>query len=84
MQKGLSSREAEKLLLKHGENLLSSEKRDSAAKIFASQFKDLLTLILLGASAVSVFMREYIDAFTIMAIVFINAVIPFDYVKQAF
>lgn len=77
MQKGLSDREAEKLLLKHGENLLSSEKRDSAAKIFASQFKDLLTLILLGAAAVSVFMGEFIDAFTIMAIVFINALIGF-------
>lgn len=78
MQKGLSSREAEKLLLKHGENLLSSEKRESAAKIFASQFKDFLTLILLGAAAVSIFMVEYIDAFTIMAIVFINAVIGFS------
>ena len=78
MQKGLSSREAEKLLLKHGENLLSSEKRESAVKIFASQFKDFLTLILLGAAAVSVFMGEYIDAFTIMAIVFINAVIGFS------
>lgn len=78
MQKGLSDREAEKLLEKHGENVLSSEKRDSAAKIFASQFKDLLTLILLGAAAVSVFMGEFIDAFTIMAIVFINAVIGFS------
>ncbi len=78
MQKGLSDREAEKLLEKHGENVLSSEKRDSAAKIFVSQFKDLLTLILLGAAAVSVFMGEYIDAFTIMAIVFINAVIGFS------
>ncbi len=78
MQKGLSGREAEKLLEKHGENVLSSEKRDSAAKIFASQFKDLLTLILLGAAAVSVFMGEFIDAFTIMTIVFINALIGFS------
>ena len=78
MQKGLSDREAEKLLEKHGENVLSSEKRDSAAKIFASQFKDLLTLILLGAAAVSLFIGEFIDAFTIMAIVFINAVIGFS------
>ena len=78
MQKGLSGREAEKLLEKHGENVLSTEKRESAAKIFVSQFKDLLTLILLGAAAVSVFMGEFIDAFTIMAIVFINAVIGFS------
>ena len=62
MQKGLSDREAEKLLEKHGENVLSSEKRDSAAKIFVSQFKDLLTLILLGAAAVSVFMGSDEDA----------------------
>ena len=78
MQKGLSGREAEKLLEKHGENVLSTEKRESAAKIFVSQFKDLLPLILLGAAAVSVFMGEFIDAFTIMAIVFINAVIGFS------
>ncbi|MBQ7874214.1 MAG: cation-translocating P-type ATPase [Oscillospiraceae bacterium] len=78
MQKGLSNREAAALLKKHGENVLAAEKHESAAKIFISQFKDLLTLILLGAAAVSVFMGEFIDAFTIMAIVFINAVIGFS------
>ena len=78
MQKGLSGREAEILLKKYGENKLISEKRESGIKIFVSQFKDLLTLILLGAAAVSVFMGEFIDAFTIFAIVFINAVIGFS------
>ncbi len=78
MQKGISNREAKILLEKYGENKLASEKKESAAKIFISQFRDLLTLILLGAAAVSVFMGEYIDAFTIMAIVFINAVIGFS------
>ena len=78
MQKGLSSREAEELLKKYGKNILSAENRESAAKIFISQFKDLLTLILLAAAAVSVFMGEAIDAITIMAIVFINAVIGFS------
>lgn len=78
MQKGLSSREAEQLLNRNGENLLDSEKRESAIKIFVSQFKDLLTLILLIAAAVSVFIGEYIDAFTVMAIVFLNSVIGFS------
>ena len=78
MQKGLSGKEAAELLKKHGENVLATEKHESAAKIFVSQFKDLLTLILLGAAAVSIFMGEIIDAFTIMAIVFINAVIGFS------
>lgn len=78
MQKGLSDREAEILLEKYGENVLSSEKRENAAKIFVSQFKDLLTLILLGASAVSLFIGELADSFTIMAIVFLNAALGFS------
>ena len=78
MEKGLSSQKAALLLEKFGENVLSSEKRESAAKIFASQFKDLLTLILLAAAGVSFFMGEYIDAVTIIAIVFLNAVLGFS------
>ena len=78
MQKGLSEQKAAALLKEYGENALASEKKESAAKIFFSQFKDLLTLILLCAAAVSVFMGEFIDSFTIMAIVFINAVIGFS------
>ena len=78
MQKGLSEQKAAALLKEYGENLLISEKKESGAKIFFSQFKDLLTLILLCAAVVSVFMGEFIDAFTIMAIVFLNALIGFS------
>ncbi len=78
MQKGLSEKEAEILLEKHGENFLFSEKRENAAKIFAAQFRDLLTLILLAASVVSLFIGELVDSFTIMAIVFLNAVLGFS------
>ena len=78
MQKGLSEQKAAALLKEYGENSLASEKKESAVKIFFSQFKDLLTLILLCAAAISVFMGEFIDSFTIMAIVFINAVIGFS------
>ena len=53
MQKGISSQKAAEILKTHGENLLASDKKESAAGIFFSQFKDLLTLILLGAAAVS-------------------------------
>lgn len=77
MQKGLSSIKAAELLKKHGENLLSAEKHQSAATLFASQFKDLLTLILLCSTAISFILGEYVDAVTIMAIVFINAILGF-------
>lgn len=78
MQKGLSSEKAAALLAQHGENELSAERRQSAAALFASQFKDLLTLILLCSTVISLLLGEYVDAVTIMAIVFINAVLGFS------
>ena len=44
---GLTSREAQRLLEKNGKNQLVSGKRISAFKIFISQFKDILVIILL-------------------------------------
>ena len=78
MQKGLSAQKAEILLKEYGENLLETKRKESAARIFINQFRDLLTLILLAAAAVSVFIGEAVDSLTIMAIVFINAVIGFS------
>ena len=77
MQKGLTSAEAARLLEKHGENILEGENRQSAAALFASQFKDLMTLILLCGAVISMLLGEYVDAVTIMAIVFLNAVLGF-------
>lgn len=77
MQKGLSSIKAAELLKEHGENVLSAEKHQGAAALFASQFKDLLTLILLCSTVISFLLGEYIDAVTIMTIVFINAILGF-------
>ena len=77
MQKGLTSAEAARLLEKHGENILEGESRQSAAALFVSQFKDLLTLILLCGAVISLLLGEYVDSVTIMAIVFINAVLGF-------
>ena len=78
LQKGLSSEKAAALLKEHGENILQEEKRRGAFLLFADQFKDFLTLILLLSAVVSLFLGEVIDAFTIMAIVFLNAVLGFS------
>ena len=74
---GLSSAEANRRLRQEGANTLSSEKQISAAKIFAGQFKDFLTLILLVSTAISLFMGEYAEALTIAVIVLMNAVMGF-------
>ncbi|KAF0197993.1 MAG: sarco/endoplasmic reticulum calcium-translocating P-type ATPase/golgi membrane [Bacillota bacterium] len=70
---GLTPREAEDRLEIYGHNRLAEKRRPSAIRIFLAQFKDLMTLILLGATLVSGLLGEYADAATIIAIVLLNA-----------
>ena len=74
---GLSSNEAARLLREHGPNLLHASKKTSAVKIFASQFKDMMVLILLGSTVISLLVGEITEALTIIAIVFLNALLGF-------
>ena len=60
-----------------GPNGLSAGKKPGALKIFAGQFKDVMMLILLAATAVSAFMGEIYDAITIIAIVLMDATLGF-------
>lgn len=78
MERGLSEEKAAALLEEWGENVLVGEKAPGAFSLFAGQFKDLLTLILLLSAAVSLFLGEVVDAFTIMIIVFLNAILGFS------
>lgn len=74
---GLSSEEAAKRLRKYGENQLAAGKKRSRCRIFANQFKDLLVLILLAATVISLFLGQVYDALTIMIIVVINALLGY-------
>lgn len=74
---GLTTKQAEKNLREYGENVLKGGKKIKAGKILASQFKDVLTMILLFSTVLSVVMGEVTEAFTIMAIVFLNALLGF-------
>lgn len=74
---GLSSSEAAKRLRENGPNSLSQGKKVNAMKIFAGQFKDFLTLILLASTLISLFMGEYAEALTIAVIVLLNAIMGF-------
>lgn len=51
--KGLSAIEVEKRLKNYGSNILPSGKKFSALKLFFSQFKDALIIVLLGAATLS-------------------------------
>lgn len=74
---GLTEKEAAARLKAVGENTLGDEKKSSPAKIFIGQFKDVMVMILLGATVISVFLGEITDAVTIILIVLLNAILGF-------
>lgn len=60
-----------------GENSLKEKKQDSYIKKFFTQFHNALIYILLGASAVTAFLHEWVDSGVIFAVVIINVIIGF-------
>lgn len=75
--KGISSKEAEKLLARDGYNQLEQKKKRNPIRIFANQFRDIMVMILLVATVVSIFLNEFYDAITIILIVLVNAILGF-------
>ncbi len=75
--KGLSSSEAKKRLRIYGTNSLQTASTQSWVEIFLRQFSDVLIVILLIAAATSFILGERGDAYTILAIVILNAILGF-------
>lgn len=76
-REGLSQSEAERRLAKIGANQLAANKRKPLFTVLLDQFKDFMVLILFVATLISYFLGEYLDAITIIAIIFINGVLGF-------
>jgi Ca2+-transporting ATPase len=76
-ESGLSPAEAQKRLAEYGSNELQKEKRSSPIKMFLEQFKDILLIILLIATGLSLAIGEIIDAIVIVAIVIATVVLGF-------
>lgn len=74
---GLTDREAARLLAQNGYNTLEQKSKSSVLGIFAGQFKDMMVMILLAATAASAMMGETHEALAIAAIVLINALLGF-------
>jgi len=74
---GLSGEEARRRLSQDGPNLLKGKKKLHPAAIFLSQYKDVMTVILLICTAVSLFMGEYVEAVSIAVIVLMNGILGF-------
>lgn len=81
VEKGLTSFEVKKRMLKYGKNTLQAEQKDSFLKKLWLQLSDFMIVTLLVAAAVSFFSsfvkgsKDYIDALIILFIVVLNIVI---------
>lgn len=75
IKSGLNSAEVENRILKYGKNTLSNEKSKSIARIFIEQFNDILIYILIGASAISFYLKEFSDGILIIVVILLNAII---------
>lgn len=74
---GLSDEEALGKREESGWNELEEGKRISPILLFLNQFKDFMMLVLMGATLISGFLGEYLDAVTIIAIIILNGVLGF-------
>lgn len=72
---GLSSKEAEKRLLRDGENTLPTKETDSIFKIFINELLDPIVLLLVIAIIASLLVGEVIDAIAILAIVTVDLIL---------
>ncbi|MEM3626926.1 MAG: cation-translocating P-type ATPase [Candidatus Bathyarchaeia archaeon] len=76
-ESGLSQDEAQKRLAEFGPNELKKEKGISPIRLFLEQFTDILIIILLIATGLSIFLGEITDAIVIIAIVLACAILGF-------
>ncbi len=74
---GLSAQEASLRLKQYGPNQLKEKKAINPWAIFFEQFQDFIIWILIGAALVSGFLKEWVDAMAIIAIVIVNAILGF-------
>jgi Ca2+-transporting ATPase len=77
LESGLNRPEAEKRILEYGLNQLKAKKGISALAIFIEQFQNFIIWILIAAALVSGLLKEWVDAFAIIAIIILNAILGF-------
>lgn len=72
---GLTTEEVNKRIEKYGKNKLKEKTKKSLIALFLAQLKDMLIYVLLGATAITLFIGEYEEAIIILCVVILNAVI---------
>src|SRR5665647_1429602 len=76
-ENGITTAEAKKRLASYGANSLKPQKRSGTFTLLVGQFKSPIILILLAATALSLFLRNFVDASIILSIVIISGLLGF-------
>lgn len=76
-EKGLSEKTASERIHKYGTNTIIEQKKKTIFRLLASQFTDIMILVLIAAAIIAGIIGEYIDTIVILIIVVLNAVIGF-------
>ena len=76
-QQGLNPEEAQRRLQEYGYNELKEEAKTSPLILFLSQFKNILTIILIVATVLSALIGDLLDAAIILVIVIFCALLGF-------
>ncbi|MBN1157962.1 MAG: calcium-transporting P-type ATPase, PMR1-type [Bacteroidales bacterium] len=74
---GISRDEARQRLDKYGLNQLIEKKPRSPLSLLLEQFKSFMIWVLIAAALISGFLKEWVDAIAIIAIVILNAIMGF-------
>lgn len=80
---GLSEKEAEDRIDKFGENIFEEKKSTSKFMIFINQFKNPITMILIFAAILSIFLKDYSDGIIILIIIMISAFLIYRHESKA-
>lgn len=80
---GLTNKEARERILKNGKNSFDKAGDDRAFKIFISQFKNPITIILIFASILSIVMGDLTDGLIILIIIMVSSILSFKQEYQA-
>ena len=74
-KEGITDEEAKLRLERDGKNKLETEKLPGVLKVFTAQFADLLVIVLLIASTISMFVGELKSSLVILTVVTINSIL---------
>ncbi len=74
---GLTEEEARLRLKTYGKNIFQKLKKTSILNLFFNQFKNFIIYVLFGSALLAFIFGKKIDAFVILSIVFLNAILGF-------